>query len=94
AAWVRQRSFGRPLGWDVPIGATSSAGRYFSRASIGHTGFTGTSLWVDPERDVFVVLLTNRLNPSAHNQKHVQLRRDVHDIVQLAIADMDIQPRE
>lgn len=95
AAWLRRERFaGRPLGWDVPTGARSSAGIYFSKASIGHTGFTGTSLWVDPERDLFVVLLTNRLNPSARNQKHVQLRRDVHDLVQLAIADMPVVARE
>jgi CubicO group peptidase (beta-lactamase class C family) len=94
-AWLQgERVGGRPLGWDVPMGQRSSAGIYFSKASIGHTGFTGTSLWVDPERDVFVVLLTNRLNPSASNQKHVQLRRDVHDLVQLAIADMNVVARE
>jgi CubicO group peptidase (beta-lactamase class C family) len=94
-AWLRnERVRGRPLGWDVPNGRQSPAGLYFTRSSIGHTGFTGTSLWVDPERDVFVVLLTNRLNPSARNQKHVQLRRDVHDYVQLAIADMSIEARE
>jgi CubicO group peptidase (beta-lactamase class C family) len=90
----RERSFGRPLGWDIPTGATSAAGRYFTKASIGHTGFTGTSIWVDPERDVFVVLLTNRLNPSAHNHKHVRLRREVHDLVQLAIADMNVVARD
>jgi CubicO group peptidase (beta-lactamase class C family) len=93
--WVRnERSFGRPLGWDVPTGQLSSAGVYFSRSSIGHTGFTGTSLWVDPERELFVVLLTNRLNPTAANQKHVKLRRDLHDAVQLAIVDMSIVRRE
>ena len=92
-SWLDQRSFGRPLGWDVPS-ENSSAGRYFSNASIGHTGFTGTSIWIDPERDVFVVLLTNRLNPSARNNKHVALRRQVHDLVQLAIADMDVSIRE
>ena len=94
ASWVEERSFGRPLGWDIPTGPTSSAGKYFSSASIGHTGFTGTSMWIDPERDVFVVLLTNRLNPSANNQKHLKLRRDVHDLVQLAINDMVITPRD
>jgi CubicO group peptidase (beta-lactamase class C family) len=95
AAWLRRERFaGRPLGWDVPSGQRSSAGIYFSKASIGHTGFTGTSLWVDPERDLFVVLLTNRLNPSARNQRHVQLRRDVHDYVQLAISDMTVIARE
>jgi CubicO group peptidase (beta-lactamase class C family) len=95
ADWIRgQRAFGRPLGWDVPTGVSSSAGAYFSSTSFGHTGFTGTSIWVDPERELFVVLLTNRLNPSARNQRHVQLRRDVHDLVQLAIADMPIARRE
>lgn len=94
-SWLQsERVRGRPLGWDVPNGRQSSAGLYFSRSSFGHTGFTGTSLWVDPERDVFVVLLTNRLNPSARNQRHVQLRRDVHDYVQLAITDMSIEARE
>jgi CubicO group peptidase (beta-lactamase class C family) len=93
--WVlHHRSFGRPLGWDVPTGENSSAGRYFTRASFGHTGFTGTSIWVDPDRELFVVLLTNRLNPTARNQRHVQLRRDVHDFVQLAIADVVVSRRE
>jgi CubicO group peptidase (beta-lactamase class C family) len=93
--WLNgDRVFDRPLGWDVPTGPTSSAGRYFSRASIGHTGFTGTSLWIDPERDLFVVLLTNRLNPSATNQRHVRLRRELHDAVQLAITDMAISLRD
>jgi CubicO group peptidase (beta-lactamase class C family) len=95
ASWIRdERSFGRPLGWDIPTGQSSSAGRYFSRSSFGHTGFTGTSIWVDPAQDLFVVLLTNRLNPSARNQLHVQLRRDVHDLVQLAIADVTVSLRE
>ncbi|HUE97447.1 MAG TPA: serine hydrolase domain-containing protein, partial [Longimicrobiaceae bacterium] len=50
---------GRALGWDTPADR-SSAGRFFSSAAYGHTGYTGTSLWIDPERDLFVVLLTNR----------------------------------
>ncbi len=76
----------RALGWDVAQGKSSS-GEYFSETSVGHTGFTGTSIWIDPKRDLFVVLLTNRLHPSASNQKHVALRRAVHDAVQLAIED-------
>jgi CubicO group peptidase (beta-lactamase class C family) len=76
----------RALGWDVAQGRSSS-GDYFSETSVGHTGFTGTSIWIDPKRDLFVVLLTNRLHPSAANQKHVALRRAVHDAVQLAIED-------
>jgi CubicO group peptidase (beta-lactamase class C family) len=76
----------RALGWDTPSGE-SSAGRYFSARSFGHTGFTGTSLWVDPERGLFVVILTSRVNPSEANQSHVPLRRSVADAVQAAVLD-------
>ncbi|MGH7504632.1 MAG: serine hydrolase, partial [Longimicrobiales bacterium] len=68
----------RALGWDTP-GPGSSAGAFFSPSSFGHTGFTGTSIWIDPERDVFVILLTNRVNISRENQRHVALRRDLAD---------------
>jgi CubicO group peptidase (beta-lactamase class C family) len=87
ALLVRDLRFGRLPGWDVPAGSSSSAGRYFSASSFGHTGFTGTSIWIDPERHLYVVLLTNRLNPTARNQLHVALRREVHDLVQLALLD-------
>ncbi|HEX6631634.1 MAG TPA: serine hydrolase domain-containing protein [Gemmatimonadaceae bacterium] len=53
----------RALGWETPNG-TNSAGHDLSAHAFGHTGFTGTSIWIDPERDVFVVLLTNRVNPT------------------------------
>lgn len=53
----------RALGWETPTG-TNSAGQRLSGGAFGHTGFTGTSLWIDPERDVFVLLLTNRVNPT------------------------------
>ena len=76
----------RALGWDTPS-AVSSAGRYFSPRSFGHTGYTGTSIWVDPERGLFVVLLTNRVNSRGEATRHVQLRRDVADVVQSAIRD-------
>jgi CubicO group peptidase (beta-lactamase class C family) len=76
----------RALGWDTPA-PTSSAGRYFSPRSFGHTGFTGTSLWIDPERGLFVVLLMNRVNSRGEGTRHVQLRRDVSDAVQRAIID-------
>ena len=81
------RKRGRALGWDIAQGERSSAGDYFTESSIGHTGFTGTSIWIDPERDLFVVLLTNRVHPSATNKKHIAMRRAVHDAVQLAIQD-------
>ncbi|HEX6910972.1 MAG TPA: serine hydrolase [Longimicrobium sp.] len=88
ARWTAPQGPGasRALGWDTPSGE-SSAGRYFSTRSFGHTGYTGTSLWVDPERGLFIVLLTTRVNPTAQNQKHVALRRAVADAVQAAIVD-------
>ena len=76
----------RALGWDTPSGE-SSAGRFFSARSFGHTGYTGTSLWMDPERGLFVILLTTRVNPTAENQKQAPLRRAVADAVQNAIVD-------
>ena len=88
----RSASSGRGLGWDMP-GDRSSAGDYFAATSFGHTGFTGTSIWIDPERDVFVVLLTNRVYPTARNQKHIALRRAVHDAVALAIEDAPVVAR-
>ena len=82
----------RALGWEVP-GPKSSAGDYFAATSFGHTGYTGTSIWIDPEHDMYVVLLTNRVFPSARNQKHIALRRAVHDAVALAIEDEVIVAR-
>jgi beta-N-acetylhexosaminidase len=70
----------RALGWDVPTGSSSS-GQFFSPASFGHTGFTGTSIWIDPEKDLFVVLLTNRVHPSAENNLHREVRPALHDAV-------------
>ena len=76
----------RALGWDSPS-AVSSAGRYFSPRSFGHTGYTGTSMWIDPERGLFVVLLMNRVNSRGEATRHVQLRRDVADAVQSSLRD-------
>jgi len=83
----------RTLGWDTPSGR-SSAGDFFSERSFGHTGFTGTSIWIDPELELFVVLLTNRVNPTAENNLHVPFRRAVHDGVVTAITDHPIVSRE
>jgi len=82
----------RALGWDTPNGG-SSGGDYLSYSAFGHTGFTGTSIWMDPELDVFVVLLTTRVNPTRENQKHIPLRRALHDAVAQAITDVAIQRR-
>jgi CubicO group peptidase (beta-lactamase class C family) len=71
----------RALGWDT-MRPTSSCGARMSATAFGHTGFTGTSLWIDPERDVYVVLLTNRVHPDASNGDAIQdVRRAVHDAV-------------
>jgi CubicO group peptidase (beta-lactamase class C family) len=88
ARWTAPQSPGssRALGWDTPSGRSSS-GRFFSPRSFGHTGFTGTSLWIDPERGLFLVLLTNRVHPSGANQLHVPLRRALGDAVQEAVLD-------
>jgi beta-N-acetylhexosaminidase len=76
----------RALGWDTP-GPGGSSGDLFSAPSFGHTGFTGTSLWIDPERDLFVVLLTNRINPSRDNPRINSLRRALHDTIQRTVRD-------
>ena len=74
----------RTLGWAVPTEGGSS-GHYFSAHSFGHTGFTGTSIWIDPDRQLFVVLLTNRVHPTRENQKIAQLRPAFHDAVMQAL---------
>lgn len=86
ARWTtrQDQSSSRALGWDTPS-PQSSAGQYFSLRSFGHTGFTGTSIWVDPEKQLYVVLLTNRVNPTRQNQKQIPLRRAVADAVQQAV---------
>jgi beta-glucosidase-like glycosyl hydrolase/CubicO group peptidase (beta-lactamase class C family) len=86
-------SSSRALGWDTPAGR-SSAGDYFTGRAFGHTGFTGTSIWIDPELDLWVVLLTNRVHPTRSNQNHVALRRAVHDAAALAITDQVVEPRQ
>ncbi|NUQ20187.1 MAG: serine hydrolase, partial [Gemmatimonadaceae bacterium] len=66
---ARDSSFSnRAIGWEKPTGG-NSAGRRMSPAAFGHTGFTGTSIWMDPANDVFVVLLTNRVNPTRQNNR-------------------------
>ncbi len=65
-------------GWDRPVWKTSQAGRHISPHSIGHLGFTGVSAWLDHERQVAVVLLTNRVHPSRDDERHIPLRREIH----------------
>jgi CubicO group peptidase (beta-lactamase class C family) len=70
----------RALGWDTPS-QNSSAGTKLGPNAFGHTGFTGTSIWLDPDRDVFIILLSNRVNPTRANTKIFQVRRRVADLV-------------
>lgn len=71
----------RALGFEKPDGDVSSCGRYFSPESIGHTGFTGTSLWIDPTRSLIVVLLTNRVYMGETDMRIKEFRPLLHDTV-------------
>lgn len=70
----------RTLGWDV-ITDPVHTGKYFSTSAYGHYGFTGTSLWIDPQNDLFIILLTNRVHPTRANEKIRRVRPAVHDAV-------------
>jgi CubicO group peptidase (beta-lactamase class C family) len=88
-----QRASGtRALGWDTTDGE-GTAGVHMSERAYGHTGFTGTSLWIDPERDLFVVLLTNRVHaPRARRPARViaDVRADLADAAVLSVIDDNI----
>ncbi|HEX4756390.1 MAG TPA: serine hydrolase, partial [Terracidiphilus sp.] len=75
----------RALGWDTPS-APSSSGTLFSARSIGHLGFTGTSLWIDLDAGVAVTLLTNRTWPDRSNQAIRELRPRFHDALRRELA--------
>lgn len=71
----------RAIGWDTKSDSGSSAGNYFSKNSFGHTGFTGTSIWADPQRNLFVVFLTNRVYPTRDNMKIIKVRPMLHNAI-------------
>ncbi|GJL65574.1 MAG: D-alanyl-D-alanine carboxypeptidase [Nitrospirales bacterium] len=68
------------LGWDTPS-QPSSSGKYFSSSAFGHLGFTGTSIWIDPEVELEVIFLTNRVNPTRDNNKIRAFRPMIHDVI-------------
>jgi CubicO group peptidase (beta-lactamase class C family) len=74
----------RALGWDTMLPA-SSCGTKLSAGAIGHTGFTGTSLWIDPANDLYVVILTNRVHPSRNGEGIQDVRRALHDAIFTAL---------
>ena len=89
--FTRRAAGTRALGWDTCAG-TGSCGTYLSSSAYGHTGFTGTSLWIDPEREMFVVLLTNRVHAArARRPAKVisDVRADLADAAALAVTDSD-----
>ena len=81
----------RALGWDTKSDSGSSAGKYFSKNSFGHTGYTGTSIWADPDRNLFVIFLTNRVFPTRENTKIQKVRPQLHNAVIKSIEKFDEQ---
>ena len=76
----------RALGWDTPsLPLPSQSGQYFSSRSFGHLGYTGTSLWIDPDRQLSITLLSNRTWPDCRNQAIKQVRPAFHDAVMEAL---------
>lgn len=69
------------LGFMLPTKGSASCGSYFSSDSFGHTGFTGTSFWMDPDKDLMVLLLSNRVHPTRHNELFKKARPQIHDWV-------------
>lgn len=77
----QQEHTGRVLGFDTPSPIDPSCGQYFSKDTVGHLGFTGTSFWMDLDRKVMIILLTNRVHPSRNNNKIKVFRPKLHDRV-------------
>ncbi|MBM4261712.1 MAG: serine hydrolase [Deltaproteobacteria bacterium] len=73
------------LGWDTPSPSGSSSGSYFSPRSVGHLGFTGTSVWWDLQKNCHVILLTNRVHPTRKNEKIREFRPLIHDLIMKAL---------
>lgn len=79
--FFQRQPSGRALGFDTPTQPGSSSGRHFSERSVGHLGYTGTSFWIDLERSIIVILLTNRVHPTRDNDKIKTFRPIIHDAV-------------
>jgi serine-type D-Ala-D-Ala carboxypeptidase len=75
------------LGWDSPSPEYSSSGTHFSPAAVGHLGFTGTSIWMEPDREIAVSIMTNRVHPRRDNQAIREFRPRIHDLVMEALAE-------
>jgi CubicO group peptidase (beta-lactamase class C family) len=94
ALFTRRAAGTRALGWDT-CGGSGSCGQYLGEDAYGHTGFTGTSLWIDPDRDMFVVLLTNRVHEARARRPALviaDVRADLADAAALAVTDYAAGP--
>jgi CubicO group peptidase (beta-lactamase class C family) len=74
------------LGWDTPSSAGSSSGIFFSQQSVGHLGFTGCSIWLDPVRSLEVILLSNRVCPTRGNERIKLFRPVLHDMISMSLS--------
>ena len=89
--FTRRTAGTRALGWDTAEGQGGS-GEYLTESAFGHTGYTGTSLWIDPDREMFVVLLTNRVHAARARRPAkviADVRADLADAAALSVEDMD-----
>jgi serine-type D-Ala-D-Ala carboxypeptidase len=75
------------LGWDSPSPDFSSSGQYFSPSAVGHLGFTGTSIWIEPAKRIAITLLTNRVHPKRDNQAIREFRPKIHDLIMEALGE-------
>ena len=78
----------KALGFDMPSESGSSTGRYFSPNSVGHLGFTGTSFWMDLDRSIIVILLTNRVHPTRGNGAIQGFRPKLHDAIMRSLLNL------
>ena len=77
------------LGWDTPSPGNSSSGNHLSRNSVGHLGFTGTSIWMDLDQDIIIIFLTNRVHPTRDNEKIKAFRPRLHDVIMEELGVVD-----
>jgi CubicO group peptidase (beta-lactamase class C family) len=75
----------RALGWDTPSGKESASGQWFTSRSVGHLGFTGTSIWWDLEKHCHVILLSNRVHPTRENERIRTFRPHIYDLIMQAL---------
>jgi len=86
--WTYKGRGTHKLAWDSPSAKGSSAGDFLSLESVGHTGFSGTSIWIDPARELVCVLLTNRIHPTRNNDKIKDFRPKFHNLMIKIIENM------